>query len=97
MKTKGTILIISNNADIQAACRQALEPERFSVQATDALPERLCAPAGKDIDIILLDAAMLPDQPETNLQAQPPVNDPEKVCILLSGPSTWNKALPMIK
>ncbi|MDZ4165842.1 MAG: ATP-binding protein [Smithellaceae bacterium] len=97
MKTKGTILIISNNADLQAACRQALEPGRFSVQVNEALPERLCPADGKDIDIILLDAALLPDQPETNLQAQPSVNDPEKICILLSGPSTWNKALQMAK
>lgn len=97
METKGIILIISGNADLQAACRQALDPGRFSVQVTDALPERPCTPTGKDIDIILMDAAMLPDQPEANLHANLSVNDPERVCILLSGPSTWNRALQMIK
>ena len=91
------ILIISGNADLQATCLQALDPGRFSVQVTDALPERPCTPTGKDIDIILMDAAMLPDQPETNLHANLAVNDPERVCILLSGPSTWNRALQMIK
>ena len=91
------ILIISGNADLQAACRQALEPGRFSVQTTDTLPERPCTPTGKDIDIILMDAAMLPDQPETNLHENLTVNDPARVCILLSGPSTWNRSLQMVK
>ena len=74
-----------------------MDPGRFSVQATDALPERPCTPTGKDIDIILMDAAMLPDQPETNLHANLSANDPERVCILLSGTSTWDRALQMIK
>ncbi len=91
------ILIISGNADLQAVCRRALEPERFSIQTTDALPERLCAPTGKDIDIILMDAALLPDQTELNSYANLSVNDPEKACILLSGPSTWDRALQMVK
>ena len=91
------ILIISENNDLQAACRQALDPGRFSIQTTDALPERPCTPKGEDIDIILMDAAMLPDQPETILHTNLTVNDPDRVCILLSGPSTWNRALRMVK
>lgn len=94
---KGNILLISSNADLQAACRQALEPGRYSVQVTEALPERPGAPTGKDIDLILLDAAMLPTHPETNLLANLWVNAPGRVCILLSGPSTWNMALQMTK
>ena len=97
METRGMILIVSENADLQAACRQALEPGRFSVQTTDVLPERPCTPTGKDIDIILMDAAMLPDQPEANPHANLMANDPERVCILLSGPSTWNRALQMLR
>ncbi len=97
MEPKGIILIISGNADLQATCLQALDPGRFSVQVTDALPERPCTPTGKDIDIILMDAAMLPDQPAANLYVNLAVNDPERICILLSGPSTWNRALQMIK
>ncbi|MBW6484878.1 MAG: hypothetical protein K0B01_01835 [Syntrophobacterales bacterium] len=91
------ILIISGNTDLQKACLQALEPGRFSVQMTATLPERICAPPGKDIDIILMDAALLPDQPETNLHENLTVDDPERACILLSGPSTWNRALQMVK
>ncbi len=97
METKGMILIISENTDLHAACRQALEPGRFSVQTTDALPERLCTSTGKDINIILMDAAMLPDQPETDVHANLTVNDPGRACILLSGPSTWDRALQMMK
>jgi signal transduction histidine kinase len=97
MQNKGIILIISGNSDLQAACRQALDPGRFSVQVTDTLPERPCTPTGKDIDIILMDAAMLPDHPVTNIHANLTMNDPERVCILLSGPSTWNSALQLIK
>lgn len=97
MGTQGMILIISGNADLQAACRRALEPERFSIQTTDTLPERPCAPTGKDIDIILMDAALLPDQTEPHSYANLSVNDPERACILLSGPSTWNRALQMVK
>lgn len=91
------ILIISGDPDLRTACRQALAPGHFSVQTTDALPERPCTPTGKDIDIILMDAAMLSDQPETDLHANLTMNDPERVCILLSGPSTWNRALQMMK
>jgi DNA-binding NtrC family response regulator len=97
METKGMILIISENSDIQAACRYALEFGRFSVQTTNVLPERPCTPTGKDIDIILMDAAMLPDQSEANLYAKLTVNDPDRLCILLSGPSTWNRSLQMVK
>lgn len=91
------ILIISGNAELQAACLQAVDPKRFSVQVTEALPERLGTPAGKDIDIVLLDAAMLSDQPETNHRARLLANDPERACILLSGSSTWKRALQMIE
>jgi signal transduction histidine kinase len=97
METEGMILIISRNADLQSACRQAMDPGRFSIQTTDTLPERLWGSTGTDIDIILIDAALLPDQPVTNLHANLTVNDPERVCILFSGPSTWNRALQLVK
>ena len=91
------ILIISGNADLQSACRRALDPGRFSVQTTDTLPERACTPAGKDIDIILMDAAMVPDQPAKDLFANLVANDVERVCILLSEPATWERALQAAK
>jgi|GEM_PF-338476 len=98
MENKGTILVISEDTDIQTACRQALDSERFFVQMTHVLPERPCTPTGKDIDVILMDAAILSDRrQETDPHAELTVNDPERPCILLSGPSTWNRALQMMK
>jgi signal transduction histidine kinase len=97
MEAKGTILIISENTDIRAACRQALESARFSVQTTDTLLERPCTPIGVDIDIILMDAEMLPDHPEKNLIANLVVSEHGRVCILISGPSTWNRAVQLVR
>jgi signal transduction histidine kinase len=96
MEAKGTILIISDNTDVLASCNQALDPARFSVRTSDTLPERPCTPAGEDSDIIVMDAAMLPDRPEKHLFTLQAVNQPERVCILLAGPTTWNRAVQMV-
>ncbi|MEW6333746.1 MAG: ATP-binding protein, partial [Thermodesulfobacteriota bacterium] len=93
MQTRGMVLIISPDADLRATCQRALDPARFSVQTTDALPERLCTPTGNDVDIVVMDAALLPDQPEEGRHAHPVLKDPDRACILLGGPSTWDRAL----
>ncbi|MBM4312433.1 MAG: hypothetical protein FJ122_00775 [Deltaproteobacteria bacterium] len=96
MEAKGTILIISENNDVLVSCNQALDPARFSVRTTDTLPERPCTPASEDSDIVVMDAAMLPDRPEKPLFAHLAVNQPERGCILLAGPTTWNRAAQMV-
>lgn len=97
MENSGMILMVSRNSDLHETCRQALDRRRFTIQATDALPEQLCSPTGKDVDILLIDAAMLPDRPEGIPEANLLANHPERICILLSDSSTWNRALKMVE
>lgn len=97
MEARRKILIISGSADVQAACNQALDPLRFSVETIDTLPKKPCIPKGDDIDIILMDAAMLPAKPAKHLLGILGANNPEKMSILLSGPSTWHRTVQLVK
>ena len=54
LEPKGAVLIISRNRDLEFACRQALEPRKFSVLSARSLPEGM-EKMGANIDVVLLD------------------------------------------
>ena len=90
---KGTILIISKDADVQAACRPALEAKGFSILSADALPDWIGTVEGKRIDIALGDAEIFMQRPWENLLEKMRAKDPDLVWILLAKPPGLDQAL----
>ena len=83
---QGTILIISRDARVQAACRQALEADHFSVLSADALPDWIGTAEGRRIDIVLGEAEIFRERPGGNLLENLRAKDPDLIWILLAKP-----------
>jgi len=84
MKSKGKILIISGNTDLQNACQQALCSENLFVQLCDSVHQGVEKARQEEIDIILLDGEILCGQQEVMLLQRLWENNAEPVCLLLS-------------
>ncbi|MCX5909356.1 MAG: ATP-binding protein [Deltaproteobacteria bacterium] len=97
METKGTVLIISGNPDLKAACRQALVPGDFSIRSAHSLQEWAPTTRELDVDIVLLDAATLPESPPPNLLSSLWEKNADLVFLILSEQSTLDKALQAIQ
>jgi signal transduction histidine kinase len=94
MKTRPVISIISKNEDIQNTCLASLDGERFSIRLADTLQYS----GVNDVDAVIVDAAILSDDPaSTDILANLNSNRPKAVCIILSGSSTWAKAMEFVK
>jgi signal transduction histidine kinase len=93
MEMKGAILIVGRNADLQAACRQALNPENFSIQSADSLQDWAGRAKKEDIDIILLDGEIFQDQREVLFLKDLWTKDPNLACILMSERGSLSRAL----
>ena len=84
MKTKGKILVISGNPDLQDACRQALTPGDFSVQITDSLHDGIGTAREENVDVVFLDEEIFHSQREMLLLQKLWEKDADLVCLLLS-------------
>ena len=90
---QGEILIISRDADVQAACRHALEGENFSVLSAVALPDWIATAKGRMIDLVLCDAEIFLDRAEGELIEKFREKNPDLACIFLCKPSTLDQAV----
>ncbi len=97
MKTKGKILVISGNPDLQEACRQALEPDFSPVQIADSLPDGIETAKKEDIDIILLDEEIIGRRQNVFLLRDLWEKDPDLGCLLLSRRDSQNRALRLFQ
>jgi signal transduction histidine kinase len=93
MKTKGKILVISGNPDLQNACRQALKPGDFSVQITDSLHDGIVTAKKENIDVVLLDGEIFHSQRDVLLLQKLWEKDADLGCLLLSKRDSLNRAL----
>jgi signal transduction histidine kinase len=93
MKAKGTILIVGRNADLQAACRQALEAGAFSFHSADSLRDWAGKTKKEDIDIVLLDGEIFQNQREVLSLQEMWTEDADLTCILMSKRESLNRAL----
>ncbi len=93
MKTKGNILVISGNPDLQDACRQALTPGDFSVQITDSLQDGIATAKKENIDVVFLDEEIFHSQREVLLLQKLWEKDADLACLLLSTRDSLNWAL----
>jgi len=93
MKAKGTILIVGRNADLQAACRQALEPGAFSFHSANSLQDWTGKTKEEDIDIVLLDGEIFQNQREVLFLQEMWAKDADLTCILMSERESLNRAL----
>ncbi len=89
---KGAILIISRDAQVQAACRQALEADHFSVLSADALPDWIGTAKGRKIDIALGEAEIFMERPGENLLENLRAKHPDLIWILLAKPPGLDQA-----
>jgi len=93
MEAKGTILIVSRNPDLQAACRRALEPGNFSIQAADSLQDWAGGTKKENIDIVLMDGEIFQNQREVLFLQDLWAKDGNLACILISGRESLSRAL----
>ncbi len=93
MKTKGKILVISGNPDLQDACRQALTPGDFSVQIADSLHDGIGTAREENVDVVFLDEEIFHSQREMLLLQKLWEKDADLVCLLLSKRDSLNCAL----
>ncbi len=93
MKTKGKILVISGNPDLQNACRQALKPGDFSVQTADSLHDGVDTAKKENIDVVFLDGEIFHSQREVLLLQKLWEKDADLACLLLTKRDSLNWAL----
>jgi signal transduction histidine kinase len=93
MKTKGKILIVSGNPDLQNACRQALKPGGFFVQTADSLRDGIETAKKENIDIVFLDGEIFDSQRNVLLLQKLWEKDADLACLLLSKRDSPNRAL----
>ena len=96
MRDKSGILVIDDEAGICEGVKRALTPQGFRVEAA------LNGKAGLDlmqrggIDLVLLDV-MMPDSSGIDLMASIHKNDPEIVCIIITGYASIEAAREAMK
>jgi signal transduction histidine kinase len=93
MKAKGTILIVSGNADLEAACRKALKGGEFSFHSTASLQEWAGKTKKEDIDIVFLDGEIFQNKREVLFLQEMWAEDANLTCILLSDRESLSRAL----
>lgn len=95
-ETKGNILIIDDELGIREGCRQALEPQGFTVETAATLREGLRKIQEGDFDLVLLDV-MMPDGRGIDLLAPIHEKDPDTVCVIITGYATVELAVEATK
>ena len=96
MEPKGKILVIDDEEGIRRGCHRALEPEGFIVEDASTLKEGLAAFQNDHFDLILLDV-MMPDGRGIDLIDPILKEDPDTICIIITGYATVELATTAIK
>jgi len=93
MKTRGKILVISGNPDLQNACTQALKQGFFFVQTADSLLDGIETVQKDNVDVVLLDGEILCTQREVLLLQRFWEKDTDLACLLLNRRDCLNRVL----
>lgn len=93
MEKKASILLISRIQDLRKACRQVLDPDRFSLTFGDSLSAGFCVGREDPFELVLLDAEVLRDQQEARLLRDLWKEDEDLICVVLSQSSSLGLAL----
>ena len=96
MDTRAKILVIDDEKGIREGCGRALEPQGFEVFKAATLQEGLEWVQRQNFDLVLLDV-MLPDGRGVTLLEPIHAQDPDTVCIIITGYATVELAVEAIK
>jgi signal transduction histidine kinase len=96
METKGSILVIDDEAGIRQGCCRALQPLGFSVETAESFQDGLHKIQAGLFDLVLLDL-MLPDGRGVDLLDSIRARDPETVPVIITGYATVELAVDTIK
>jgi two-component system sensor histidine kinase/response regulator len=92
----GRILIIDDELGIREGCRRTLEPEGYTVDTASTGHEGLRRVKEEPFDLVLLDVVM-PDVRGIELLGPIHEQDPEIVCVIVTGYATVELAVQAIK
>jgi two-component system sensor histidine kinase/response regulator len=92
----GRILVIDDELGIREGCRRTLEPEGYTVDAASTGHEGLRRVKEEPFDLVLLDVVM-PDVRGIELLGPIHEQDPEIICIIVTGYATVELAVQAIK
>ncbi|HZD55626.1 MAG TPA: hybrid sensor histidine kinase/response regulator, partial [Anaerolineales bacterium] len=95
-KASGRILVIDDELGIREGCQRVLGPQGFCVEKAATAQEGLHKLEADDFDLVLLDV-MLPDGRGVDLLEPICRNDPEIVCVIITGYATVELAVEAIK
>jgi signal transduction histidine kinase len=96
METKGSILVIDDEAGIRQGCSRALQPLGYHVETAESFQDGLHKIQTDLFDLILLDV-MLPDGRGVDLLDPIRERDPETVPVIITGYATVELAVDTIK
>lgn len=96
MESKVKILVIDDENGIREGCARALEPQGFEVAKAGTLREGLARFKSGNFELVLLDI-MLPDGRGITILEPIHAQDPDAVCIIITGYATVELAVEAIK
>lgn len=96
METQARILVIDDELGIREGCRRALEPEGYTVELATTGREGLRRLREQPFDLVLLDVVM-PDVRGVDLLDPIHEQDPDTVCVIITGYATVELAVQAIK
>jgi two-component system sensor histidine kinase/response regulator len=95
-ESRGRILVIDDELGIREGCRRTLEPEGYTVDTASTGREGLRRVEEEPFDLVLLDVVM-PDVRGVELLGPIHEQDPDMVCIIVTGYATVELAVQAIK
>jgi len=95
-ETRGRILVIDDELGIREGCRRVLEPEGYTVETATTGQEGLRQLEEQAFDLVLLDVVM-PDVRGVELLGPIYEQDPDIVCVIITGYATVELAVQAIK
>ncbi|MBU0702325.1 MAG: hybrid sensor histidine kinase/response regulator [Chloroflexi bacterium] len=95
-RVQGHILVIDDELGIREGCRRALEPEGYIVETATSGQEGLRLVQEHPFDLVLLDV-MMPDVQGVDLIGPIHEQDPDTVCVIITGYGTIELAVQAIK
>jgi two-component system sensor histidine kinase/response regulator len=95
-ETRGRILVIDDELGIREGCRRVLEPEGYTVETATTGQEGLRQLTERAFDLVLLDVVM-PDVRGVELLGPIHEQDPDIVCVIITGYATVELAVQAIK
>jgi len=95
-EAQGRILVIDDELGIREGCRRALEPEGYTVETAATSQEGLRRIREQSFDLVLLDVVM-PDMRGIDLLDPIHEQDPDIICVIITGYATVELAVQAIK